>query len=117
MMPMVSLEMDDEDVLDMACPIPIDVANRPKYPYGTQIVLTDKELAKLGCDAGEAFVGGMIHIHAMARITSVSSTDTSDGKRDRVELQIEEMCIEGEDAENAVAETAMRKRNPLHDRS
>lgn len=116
MMPMVSLELDDEDMLDMDCPIGIPMPDRPKYPYGTQIVLGDKELEKLGCDVGDAFVGGMIHIHAMARVTSVSQNDTEGGKRSRVELQIEAMCVEGEDAENAVAETSMQKRNPLHDR-
>lgn len=117
MQPMVSLELDDDDILDMACPIDIPMSNRPKFPYGTQIVLGDRELEKLGCDVGDAFVGGMIHIHAMARITSVSQNDTADGKKSRVELQLESMCVEGEDVENSVAETAMKKRNPLHDRS
>lgn len=117
MMPMVSLELDDEDVLDMVCPIDIPMPSRPKYPYGTQIVLSDRELSKLKCDAEDAFVGGLVHFHCLARITSVSQNDTSDGKRSRVEFQIEEMCcIESEDEENAQAETVMKKHNPLHDR-
>lgn len=117
MKPMVSLELDDDSILDMDCPIPIGVKDRPTYPYGTQICLTDAECKKLDVDAAEAFVGGMVHIHAMGRITSVSSNETSSGTRQRVEIQLESMCvIEPEDEENVQAERSMRK-SPLHDRS
>lgn len=95
---MHSMELDDDDKLDAVMPLPM--ANKPDYPYGLKICLTEKEFAKLGLDAADAVVGGLFHMHAMARITSVSMTDGDDGKCCRVECQIEEMSIENEDAEN-----------------
>lgn len=115
--PMVSLELDDEDKLDMVCPMPM--SERPRFPYGTKICLTDKELAKLNLDPKDAFVGGMVHIHAMARITSASCEDTEGGQRSRVELQIEDMCIESEDEENDETDAEavpLRRRAALYGR-
>lgn len=97
-MPMVDMEMDDEEMGDMAMPMPIK--ERPRYPYGLRICLTDAELAKLNLDPKDAFVGGMVHIHAMACITSMSCNDTEDGQCCRVELELQKMCIESEDMEN-----------------
>lgn len=97
MNPMVSLELTDEEKHETLMPIPMD---RPDYPFGLRICLTDREMEKMDVDPAEACVGGLVHLHAMARITSVSS-DERDGKKCcRVEMQIEDMCIEGEDAEN-----------------
>ncbi len=119
--PMVSMELDDEQKLD--APMPIAMPNKPDYPYGLRISLTEKELEKLGIDHSEAFVGGMVHLHALARITSTSENERSDGKSCCVELQIEELCIESEDAENEEAEAeaepaerspGKRKRAPLY---
>jgi len=101
--PMVSMEMDDEEKKDFSSPIPCPT---PDYPYGLKICLTQDEMAKLEIDPSEAFVGGIVHIHALARVTSVSISDdaptsySSGGTRARVELQIEDMCIESEDEEN-----------------
>lgn len=95
--PMVSLELDDEDKMDACLPLPCD---KPDYPYGLRICLTDKEIKKLDLDVSEAFVGGIFHLHGLARITSVSMTDGSHGKDCRVEAQIEDLAIESEDAEN-----------------
>jgi len=115
MNPMVSMEMDDEDQLDAV--MPIAMPERPRFPYGLHISLTDKELEKMELDASEAVVGGMIHLHAMARITSVSQNDMEGGKKCcRIELQIEDLCVESEDEENSQVEMPMKK-NPLHDRS
>lgn len=117
MHPMVSLELDDEDQLDAVMPMPM--ADRPRWPFGTRMSLTDKEMGKMKLDPSEAFVGGLIHLHAMARITSVSQNDTPDGQCFRMEIQCESMCIESEDEENEEEEAAEDKglrRNPLHDR-
>lgn len=95
--PMVSLELDDEDKMDACLPLPCD---KPDYPYGLRICLTDKELNKMGLDVSEAFVGGIFHLHGLARITSVSMTDGAHGKDCRVEAQIEDLAIESEDEEN-----------------
>ena len=113
LMPLKSMEMDDEDKLDTVMPIPLP--EKPDHPYGLRICLTGKELEKLGLDADDAEVGSIIHLHALARVTDVSSSDGTMGKSSRVELQITDMCcVESEDEENEEAETVMR-RNPLHD--
>jgi hypothetical protein len=104
MHPMVSMELDDEDQMDAPQPFPMD--NKPRYPYGLCICLTGAEMKALDLDPGEAFVGGIVHLHALARVTSVSISDSAPsnysdgGPQCRVELQIEDMCIEGEDVEN-----------------
>lgn len=110
--PMVSMELDDEAQVDQVLPIPM--ADKPKYPCGLCISLTGDELEKMNLDASSAFVGGTIHLHAMARITSVSSSDrapsewSEGGQSTRIELQIEEMAIESEDEENENYEREMR---------
>ncbi len=78
----------------------VSEANGPTYPWGLRITLTEKELEKLGISHEAATVGGMFHLHAMARITSVSEEDRADGLTCRVEAQIESMAVESEDAEN-----------------
>ena len=94
---MTDMEMDDDAKLDAAVPT---LAMRPDYPYGLRITLTDKELEKMGLDHEEAEVGGTVHLFGMAEITSVSKTDDGNGKCCRVELQIQKLGIESEDAEN-----------------
>jgi len=82
--------------------------DKPCYPYGLCLRLTDRELIKLGLSASDLVTGGSLHIHGMARITSVSTNDGAMGKNSSVELQIEELCCgESEDEENEEAETAM----------
>jgi hypothetical protein len=98
MIVMQSMELDDEDKLDAIMPMPM--ADKPDYPYGLRICLTEKELEKLGIDASDAVDGGICHGHFMARITCVSA-EQRDGKQCcRIEMQIEELAIESEDAEN-----------------
>ena len=117
---MVDMEMDDESKIDAV--MPIAMPTKPDYPYGLRISLTEKELEKLGLDASEAFVGGTIHITgAMGEITSVSENDNGDGKCCRIEIQIQKMSVESEDAENDVHAKAdegeapsRRKRAPLY---
>jgi hypothetical protein len=96
--PMVDMELDDEDKLDANGPYPLP--SKPDYPYGLQICLTHKEFEKLGLDPSEAFVGGICHLHALARITSVSANDGASGASCRVEMQITNLAIESEDEEN-----------------
>jgi hypothetical protein len=98
MRPMVSMEMDDEDQLD--APQPYAMPDKPKFPYGLCICLTESEFQKLEIDPSEAFVGGIVHIHALGRITSISANDAGNGSSCRVEIQLEDMCVEGEDVEN-----------------
>ncbi len=97
---MQSMELDDEDKLD--APV-AGLAGKPDFPWGLRISLTEKEFVKLNLDPSEAVVGGIVHLHALARITSVSHSDSehnTSGPSTRVEMQIEDMCIESEDSEN-----------------
>ena len=111
---MQSMELSDDDKIDACLPIPCD---KPDYPYGLRISLTDKQFKKLQLDMSEAAVGGIFHGHFMARITSVSKNDAGNGEECRVEAQIEDLCIESEDEENAeeeAAEDAPKKRRVLY---
>ena len=87
-----SMEMDDDEKLDYPMPIP---AEKPDYPYGLRICLTEREFSKLGLDPKDAEVGGLVHLFAMARVTNVSIGEECS----RVELQIEDLGIESEDDE------------------
>ena len=101
---MASMELSDDDKLDAICPIPMP--DRPDYPYGLCFTLTDKEFKKLNLDPSEAMEGGIFHGHFLARIKSVTHTDSNGEKTCRVECQIEDMAIESEDEENEEMETA-----------
>lgn len=105
MIVMKSMEFDDEDKLDAMLPIPMP--DRPDYPYGLRICLTEKELEKLGIDCAEACVGGTFYGHFMACITTVSSEKREDKDCCRIEAQITDLAIESEDEENNEAEKEM----------
>lgn len=98
MLTMTDMELDDEDQLDAICPMPMP--DRPRYPYGLKIYLTEKEFEKLGLDPRDAVVGGICHGHFLARVTDVHANETESGQSCRVELQIEDLSIESEDEEN-----------------
>lgn len=91
-----SMELDDEDQLDCACPLP--VARRPRYPYSLRICLTHKELEKLGLDA-DCEIGSEIDLRAFAVVTSISLNETNGGTECRIELQIEKLAVQDEMAE------------------
>ena len=94
---MKSMELDE--IASYDAPLPLG-GPKPRFPYGLRICLTDEEFKKLDLDPSEAEIGGLVHLHAMARITSVSANSDEDGDHCRVELQIEDLDIESEDAEN-----------------
>ncbi len=107
MKPMISLELDDETQFDSPVVSAIS-PDKPRFPYGTRISLEDAQLKAIGLDPADCCIGGMIHIHGLARITSVSQNDSEGGQHSRVELQIEQMCcVESEDSENAAADEKM----------
>jgi len=113
--PMVDMALDDEEVSEVAMPIPDDP---PKYPPGLRICLTQDELQKLQLDPTEAMqgIGGLVHLHALARITSASIDQRNDIDKDgdetrvRIELQIENLAIESEDEENAEMDAQMPRK-------
>lgn len=88
---LADLELDDEAVMDMPMPLPFD---KPRYPCGLRICLTDAELKKLELDA-DCEVGDMIDLRAFATVTSVHKEDGCC----RVELQIEKLAVSNEMAE------------------
>jgi hypothetical protein len=95
---MTSMELDDEEKLDAAMPLPMP--DKPEFPYGLKICLTEAEFKKLDLDMSEAKFGGIFHGHFLARITSVSTSESPNGPCCRVEAQIEDLEIESEDEEN-----------------
>lgn len=105
MIVMKSMEFDDDDKLDAV--LPMVMPEKPDYPYGLRICLTEKELDKLGIDCAEACVGGTFHGHFMAKITSVSTEERAGGDCCRLEAQITDLAIESEDEENDEAEKEM----------
>ena len=94
---MKSMELDEEEKMEHIAPISID---RPDYPCGLKIFLTEKEFEKLDLDHSVAEVGGMVHGHFMGCITSVNQEQRDDEQCCRVEIQIQNLEIESEDEEN-----------------
>ena len=80
--------------------------NAPVYPYGLCISLCKEEIDKLDLE-DDVEVGDMIHMHSLAKVTSVSKRDTVSGTDMRVELQIIAIACENEDEENEEAEDDM----------
>jgi len=96
--PMVDMELDDEDQLDAVQPILMP--DRPRYPYGLRLCLTEKELPKLKLDPSDIQVGDFVDLRMFATVTSVSITDGGGGQCCRVELQGEKLQIENETTES-----------------
>lgn len=113
---MVDLKRDDEDIIDMACPMPIGGVERDEYPYGLRITLTHEELKKLQL-APDCCVGDVIDLRAFAVVTSISMNETDRGQECRIELQIQKLAVENEMTEDAPGEREERRKSPLHDRS
>lgn len=75
--------------------MPIPMAEKPSYPFGTQICLTDREIRKMGLDPDEFVKDGLVQMHVTARVTSTNKHESNDeGARHRIEFQIEDMCID-----------------------
>jgi hypothetical protein len=89
---LVDMSMDDEDILD--APMPIPMADKPRFPFGLRICLTGPELAKLGLDA-DCDEGDMLDMRCFATVTAIHKEDGNC----RVELQIERMSVEDESQE------------------
>lgn len=92
---LVDMELDDESKYDAVQPIPM--SEKPDYPYGLRISLTEKELKKLGIAAPEN-IGDMIDMRCFGVVTSVSSykQEGEGGDCCRVEIQIQKLAVESE---------------------
>lgn len=93
---LVDMEMDDEDKLDAI--MPIKMSDKPEYPYGLTISLTDKEFDKLGLDPTSGILGGFVTGNFVGKVThmSISKSDGGDGCC-RCEIQIQQLCIDCDD--------------------
>jgi hypothetical protein len=93
---LVSMEKDDDDVLDHMAVNPV---LNSKYPYHLRITLTHKELAKLGCDPSVAERGCMVEGHFIGEITDVHFPEDPKDEKCRCEIQIQELGLECEGEE------------------
>lgn len=96
--PMIDMARTNDGTSDVAMPC------ASPYPYGLCICLTQVELEKLGIDHKDWAIGDIYHLHALTKVTSISSTASDSGENTRVELQITALGAESEDAENEEAE-------------
>ena len=113
------IEEIKEDVAEQAPQADPSKIAVPAYPYGLCLALTEDEMEKLGLGEQLPEVGEMIHLAAMAKVTSVSENERemSDGSKKRcarVELQITHLATELEDDESA-DEMANARRKRFYD--
>ncbi len=103
-----SLELDDDEKLDYIMPMTMD---RPDYPCGMRISLTEKEFEKLEIDYSGAKVGDVFIMKCVCKITSMSNYDNEgSGETCRCEAQITDCEIEGIEEE----EKPKGKSRPLY---
>jgi hypothetical protein len=94
---LVSMELSEDEKTGTAMPIPMP--DKPEYPFGLRICLTEVELAKLGL-AADCEVGDMLDMRCFARVTSISQNVGEDSSSCRVELVITDIAAENELLEN-----------------
>src|ERR1035437_60910 len=75
------------------------VEGEPTYPYSLSITLCDDELEKLGLDLSdeECQVGNYLHLDALVEVVGIHKTDTGEGEKKTLSLQITHLEIEDED--------------------
>lgn len=83
------------DKADMC--VPMD-SPQDLYPYGLCLSLDEESLEKLNLDDAPD-VGDSILMMCVARVTSASKRETNEGTKSRIELQITDIAIEGEEEE------------------
>lgn len=82
--------------------------NKPHYPYGLSLSLNKETLEKLGVSELPE-IGTMIHIMAMAKVTSVNESASEADHYCCVGLQITHMALEDEDTERSYSATLYDK--------
>ena len=92
-MHMVDMSLSPQEAQDQyGSPTP--TSQLPKYPYGLCICFGPEEIAKLGIE-DECNVGDILHLHALAKVTSYSVRETEGGPEPRIEMVL--AFIEAED--------------------
>ncbi len=79
-------------------------SDQPVYPWGLSLSLDQEALEKLGVEASDYEVDQELTLIATVRVTSVSSNQSSEGKRGSCSLQVTEMCLEDGAAPSNAAE-------------
>lgn len=97
MMKMQDMARTVDEMQEAASPISM---NMPKYDYGLNICFNQETLDKLDLEHDDVEVGDMIHLMAMATVTSVSKSDTGNGEKCRIELTLTHIGVESEDSED-----------------
>lgn len=96
-MKLVDMRLTDSEKAEQNGPMSVGAVN--EYPWGLCIRLSDKELEKLSVDHADWTVGDIFDLRAMARVTSISSNETTEGERTGIELQLVMLGAEVEDSE------------------
>lgn len=65
----------------------------PIYPYGLCLCFGNEELDKVGLTS-DCEPGDTVHFQAIAKVTSVSKNETTEGPKSRVELQITHIAVD-----------------------
>lgn len=95
---------------EMAAPLAM---SDNKYPYGLRITLTQDEIAKLDVDHADWEVGETFHLHAFAKVTSISEDEREGGEKTCcVGLQITHLQGEEEDNEEEKSRNAYSEGEP-----
>ena len=104
---MVDLKRTKKEMKEDMVPI---AADQNQYPWGTRLRLDTAELHKLGIDTKDLQVGASINIMAKGEISSVSSSQNSDGGSDQyLEIQITDLCIDTGEAKPDKNNSSYRK--------
>lgn len=101
---MVDMARSPEEIQETVPTAP-EPPKGPVYPWGLCLRLGDDELEKLGIDGDLPEIGDMVHLHAMAEVTSARSEKTRDAEGNEktcrcIELQITHLAAENEDEED-----------------
>lgn len=97
---MIDMAMSPAERAKDMMPMPYggDSSGEPIYPYGLSLSLGAEEIAKLGLPDDIAS-GDLMELDVRCKVTCVSDTDTTSGKRRRIELQITHIGDEEGEAE------------------
>ncbi len=92
---LIDMARSVEEQKDAAMPY----SNTPLYDYGLSLCFNQETLDKLNLDTSDVEVGDLLDLRAMAKVTSVSKSDTGDGEKCRVELVLSMIGVENESTE------------------
>jgi hypothetical protein len=99
---MVDMTRTDEEKMQARYP-EMPSLEVPDVHPGLCLCLNEADLERLDLE-DNAEVGDLLHMHCIAKVTSVNKSDTGDGCKVRVEMSVIFMTIEDEDAENEMFE-------------